>query len=99
MESQSGFLERPERLNPELSTVTTASWLDLFHHGVLSDGIDVLMPSSPSTSPGYPAADEDWLIMVASDHGFIGHGHGAVTLDEHRVFVYATGPGAVDLPQ
>lgn len=36
-------------------------------------------------------AEEDWLIMVSTDHGFIGHGHGGPTLDERRVFVYAMG--------
>jgi len=34
---------------------------------------------------------EDWLILVSTDHGGIGFGHGGNTIDEERIFMIASG--------
>ena len=40
--------------------------------------------------PNY--AEEDWLILVSTDHGGIGTGHGGNTFEEQNVFVIASSP-------
>ena len=42
-----------------------------------------------SLRPNY--VNEDWLILVTTDHGGIGTSHGGNTLEEERVFVIASG--------
>ncbi|MFT5102896.1 MAG: hypothetical protein ACI86C_000543 [Candidatus Latescibacterota bacterium] len=39
--------------------------------------------------PNY--ANEDWLIVLTTDHGGIGNGHGGNSLDEEQVFYIASG--------
>ena len=36
-------------------------------------------------------AEEDWLILVTTDHGGIGFGHGGNTIEEKDIFVIASG--------
>lgn len=36
-------------------------------------------------------ANEDWLILVTTDHGGLGFGHGGNSIEEERVFVLASG--------
>lgn len=43
--------------------------------------------------PSYPM--EDWLVLVTTDHGGIGRGHGGQTEEERTIFLIASG-GAVE---
>lgn len=43
--------------------------------------------------PTYPT--EDWLVLVTTDHGGIGRGHGGQTAEERTIFVIARG-GAIE---
>ena len=40
-------------------------------------------------------ADEDWLVVVTSDHGGLGTGHGGVSDDERTIPLVFDGPGLV----
>ena len=42
--------------------------------------------------PSY--TDEDWLIVVTTDHGGIGQGHGGQTEEERTIFIIVAGGGA-----
>lgn len=35
--------------------------------------------------------EEDWLILVSTDHGGLGFGHGGNSIDEERIFMIASG--------
>lgn len=37
-------------------------------------------------------ADEDWIVILSTDHGGIGTGHGGTTIDERRIFTIVSGP-------
>jgi predicted AlkP superfamily pyrophosphatase or phosphodiesterase len=39
-------------------------------------------------------ADEEWLIVVTTDHGGIGQGHGGQSEEERTIFMLVTGGGA-----
>lgn len=41
--------------------------------------------------PGYAA--EEWLVMVSTDHGGLGTGHGGGTVEEQTIFAIFQGPG------
>lgn len=38
-------------------------------------------------------AGEEWMVLVATDHGGATWGHGGHSLEEQRVFILASGPG------
>ncbi|MBL7939013.1 MAG: alkaline phosphatase family protein [Flavobacteriales bacterium] len=38
-------------------------------------------------------SDEQWLVMVTTDHGGNASGHGGNSFDEQRIFIIANGPG------
>ena len=40
------------------------------------------------------SADEDWLVIVTTDHGAIGNGHGRQTVDERTIFFITSGRNA-----
>ncbi len=48
---------------------------------------DVLM--AMRARPGY--AEEDWLVVVTTDHGGLGVSHGGQTQDERRIFMIVSG--------
>ncbi|MFC4993088.1 LamG-like jellyroll fold domain-containing protein [Rubritalea tangerina] len=41
------------------------------------------------------AANEDWQIIITTDHGGIGFGHGGQTVDERTIFIVNKASGAV----
>ncbi len=56
------------------------------------EGVDNLIGpilSSIENRPGYD--EEDWLILVSTDHGGIGTSHGGSSIEEQRIFVIASG--------
>jgi hypothetical protein len=56
-----------------------------------ADGQVGQMVNAVKSRPSY--ADEDWLIMITTDHGHTdAGGHGGSTLAERQTFVIATGP-------
>ena len=42
-------------------------------------------------SPRPDFVEEDWLVLVTTDHGGIGTVHGGNSMEERRVFVIASG--------
>ena len=56
------------------------------------EAMDVLigqMLGAMEARPNY--AEEDWLVLVTTDHGGIGTTHGGNSMEERRVFVIASG--------
>ena len=56
------------------------------------EAMDVLigqMMAAMEARPNY--AEEDWLVLVTTDHGGIGTTHGGNSMEERRVFVIASG--------
>jgi arylsulfatase A-like enzyme len=41
---------------------------------------------------------EDWLVLVTTDHGGTGHGHGGGTPTDRRIFIIARGLGEAQTP-
>lgn len=57
-----------------------------------TDGYIGRLRAALAARPG--AADEEWTVIVTTDHGHVpAGGHGGNTIEERRVFVLATGPG------
>jgi hypothetical protein len=46
--------------------------------------------SAVESRPTY--ADEEWLVVVSTDHGGIGFGHGGSSYDERNIFLIFSGP-------
>lgn len=49
------------------------------------------MVQSIVARPSY--ADEDWVIIISTDHGGIGTSHGGNTIDERNIFLIVSGDG------
>lgn len=57
--------------------------------------LDALMQRLPYTSRATGPA-EDWLILVSTDHGGIGTGHGGNSPEELTIFLIASSPSVYD---
>ena len=57
------------------------------------EAMDVLVGQMVDAVNARPnAAQEDWLVLVTTDHGGLGTTHGGNSMEERRVFVIASGP-------
>ena len=56
------------------------------------EGVDsYLSPIIQSISPRPDYINEDWLILITTDHGGLGTSHGGNSIEEEKVFVIASG--------
>lgn len=56
------------------------------------EGVDIYVGMVLQALEARPTfAEEDWLILVTTDHGGINFGHGGNTLEEQNIFVIASG--------
>ncbi|MCH1581558.1 MAG: alkaline phosphatase family protein [Flavobacteriales bacterium] len=55
-----------------------------------TDGYVAQVMQALTSRPNY--TEENWLVLVSTDHGGIGYNHGGTTIEEETMFFIASGP-------